>query len=164
MNNVEKTNALNKPRFLIVWVIISILALIIQLGFVIADILSNTFSSLPEIANDLGVVVIQTDLFIGFTTFTIICVFLVGLLRIKNNEVTSGVTFIVAGVWATTVMGMYFVTLNFADLMSAVIGTLGEEAEPFGWSFKLYITIITGILVSPNFYSLKYVKMKERLI
>jgi F0F1-type ATP synthase membrane subunit c/vacuolar-type H+-ATPase subunit K len=149
------SNNYNKPKFPIIWGIVCTLTFLIQLiievsGFLFPDLFA--IFSFNDLINWRG------DFISAFATLTILGVFVVGVLRISQNEIDSGMMFLVIGTGLATVLGLFYISLNFAELFGAFIGTIAEEPEAFEWTFTIYGSIITWIITLPAFLGIKHLK------
>ncbi|MFW9996212.1 MAG: hypothetical protein ACFFD4_29490 [Candidatus Odinarchaeota archaeon] len=148
-----------KPTFVMIWGILCAIVFFSQFIVELTGFISSFISGFPDLTVIIDLVVWRADILAVFGSLTIFTVFTVGVTRIvAKNDYSGGTMFIIVGTGLATIMGLFFLSFNFADLLSAIIGTLGEKPEPFEWSFTPYGALVTWIITLPAFTGIKYLE------
>ena len=153
------SNSTKKLKIVMFWGIVCTLTFLIQLVIELSGIfLPDLFS----IFSFDGLIIWRGDFISAFAILTILGVFITGLIRLTQKRIDSGVMFILIGTGLATILGLFYIVLNFGELFSALIGTIAEEPEAFEWGFTIYGSIITWIITLPALLGIKHIKEVTR--
>jgi len=153
MANLNKTS---KPTFTIAWGLITTITFLAQLIIELSGIfLPNNFFTIFSFNN---LIVWQGDIISAFIVLTLIGILATGLFRIYHNSIDTGVTFLVFGAGLAFIITLFYISLNMASLLSALIATLGADPQDFVWDFRLYGFIVTGFIALPVLSGITYIK------
>ncbi|MFX0124816.1 MAG: hypothetical protein ACFFAE_14390 [Candidatus Hodarchaeota archaeon] len=117
------------------------------------------YEIIPEIVPDLstlpGINLLewQGNFLIAFATLTIMATLFTGQYYILGRkEPDTGLTFFLVATGIASVIGLFFVLLNVAELLSAFLAMFGEDpATNLEWTPKLWGSIVLMVFASPLF-------------
>jgi hypothetical protein len=149
--------------FLIIWGFLIGLALILQslieLSKWFQEIIPGMvpdFSTLPGI----NLIEWRGDILIAFATLTIMATLFTGLYYILGKkEPYSGFAFILVATGIASIIGLFFVLLNGAELLAAFLALFGEDpATNLEWTPKLWGSTVLMVLASPLFLAYRFLQ------
>lgn len=93
------------------------------------------------------------DLLTAFATLTIMATLFTGLYYILGRkEHHTGLAFVLVATGIASIIGVFFVLLNGAELLTAFLSMFGEDpATNLEWTPKLWGSIVLMVLASPLF-------------
>ncbi len=142
--------------FLTIWGFLVGLAFLLQSLIELSKWLHKVMAEIiPDLSTLPGINLLEWrgDFLIAFATLTIMATLFTGQYYILGrNEPHTGLAFILVATGIASIIGVFFVLLNGAELLAALLAMFGEDpATNLEWTPRLWGSTVLMVLASPLF-------------